>query len=140
MKRTPLRRKTPLRSQSALRTKTHLRRRKAIRKVNPARRRRERLRAYGPEERRKWMTSLPCVVPGCRRRSEQAHVTPPEGLPSGMGRKRDARWTVPCCAWHHRLGPKSMHDGEESFQELHGINLPEEATRRDTQWEERMAA
>lgn len=96
MKRTQLRRKTPMK------------------KVNPERRARERERAYGPPERREWIQRQPCSVPGCTNRpSVNAHVDR-EGDPSGMGRKGDYTQIIPLCQPHHaeyhRIGQRSFND------------------------------
>jgi len=54
-----------------------------------------------------------------------AHVTPQGELPSGMGRKADARWVVPLSAWEHM----ELHmRGEQSFENKYGIDLDLEAT------------
>lgn len=137
MKKTPLSRRSPLRSREGLARQSALERRARIRPANHARRARERLRAYGPASRIQWLLSHPCIVRGCRRAPEVTHVTPSTGLPSGMGRKGDARWTVPCCPYHHRLAPFSIHRaGETTFQRIHRLDLPATAAALEASWQE----
>jgi len=116
MKRTPLTRKTPLKA------------------ANPERRARETLRAYGPPERRAWVCSLPCSVPGCwATRSVQAHVNP-EGRPSGMARKHDASQIIPLCGIHHQ----EYHQiGQDSFNRRHNMDVDMCAMVIDCRWKER---
>ena len=41
---------------------------------------------------------------------------------SGVGSKPHDKFTVPLCAYHHRLGPKAQHSmGESQFWELHAV-------------------
>ena len=106
MKRSALKRKTPLR------------------KVNPARRARESKRGYGPPKRRQWIASLPCSVPGCNRTEiHNAHVKPegrPADGPSGGTCKEDFTQIIPLCWWHHT----EYHSiGQRSFNDLHGIDV-----------------
>ena len=93
--------------------------------TNRKRRQKERERAYGPPERREFVTRhLPCV--GCGRR-------PAEDRPNhqhhtrtgGTGRKADADTIVPLCPECHR----KEHDG-------HGLDVDweSEARRTDAAW------
>lgn len=103
--------------------------------VNRERRERERERAYGPEARRRWVKSIPCII--CRKLPvDQAHVP----SKSGMGRKGDASNIVPLCS-----GPTGHHAqqhemGVESFERLHGISLAEEARAIEEAWQQKRAS
>jgi hypothetical protein len=97
-----------------------LKRKVPLLRVNRERRAREWERSYGSEERVSWVRSLPCSVPGCNRRmSENAHVSP-EGDPSGMGRKGDARQIIPLCAPHHMEFHRA---GQRTFNDTHRIDV-----------------
>lgn len=76
-------------------------------------------RCYGSPERCEWVQSLPCIVPDCRKPSENMHI---EG--DGAGRKADANKIVPCCAGHHRTRRDSLHNlGREAFEGEHLVDL-----------------
>jgi hypothetical protein len=115
MKRTALKRKTPLRP------------------INPERSKRETERAYGPVARRIWVRSLPCTVPGCRSNDiVQAHVSP-EGRPSGMARKGDACQIIPLCFGHHA----ELHQiGQDTFNRMYNIDVDLAAMVIDCRWKE----
>ena len=114
MKRTPVKRKTPLRPR------------------NPERREREFRRTYHSLERVRFVKNLPCCVPGCEAApSENAHV----GI-EGIGRKSHYTRIVPLCAVHHRTGPDALHRiGRERFEALHGLSLHDEAEWTQSRWE-----
>lgn len=61
---------------------------------------REKLRAYGPAERRAWIASLPCVICSATP-SQNAHVR--TSANAGTGYKPDAKWIIPLCARCHQL-------------------------------------
>ena len=69
--------------------------------------------------------SLPCLHCGMEP-SEAAHLrlsSAAYGKTSGLGKKPDARWVLPLCAEHHRLGRNAQHNqGERQFWEALGIN------------------
>ncbi|HSH45807.1 MAG TPA: hypothetical protein VK966_08125, partial [Longimicrobiales bacterium] len=103
MKHSPIRRKqscdhascrgsTICRHGNRLRRKQPPRTRTALPKRNPERRDREWARAYGSEVRVEFVKALPCCVPGCRNRAENAHTES-----GGMGRKADADTIAPLC-------------------------------------------
>lgn len=76
-------------------------------------------RCYGSEERVEWVRSLPCIVPGCRQLSENAHI-----IGDGAGRKADADKIVPLCVMHHRSGQYALHHlGREEFEGTHMVDL-----------------
>ena len=118
MKRTPLKRKTPMK------------------KIDPKRRARERERAYGPPERRRWIAGLPCSVPGCERTEiHNAHVKPegrPTDGPSGMARKEDYQQIIPLCWWHHL----QIHEiGQRAFNDWHSIDVDFVAVYIESRWQ-----
>lgn len=88
--------------------------------VNRPRRKAERLRAYGPPERREAVRAMQCAVPGCSDRSENAHL-----VTGGTGRKADADTVANLCAGHHRLGSDSLHrlGSVARFDDVHGTDL-----------------
>ena len=113
-----------------------------INPVNPQRRRKESLRAYGTKERRAWVAQQDCVVcgrvPDSEHPNQNAHIKPdPENLthylPSGMSRKEDCRYVVPLC-WecHRTLGehPKGQAGFEAEFQ----VDLNLEAAVTHINW------
>ena len=113
LKRTgPPERKTPLKPQ------------------NRARRAKERERAYGPEERREWLTRQPCVFCGRigtdERPNHQHHI-----VTGGVGRKADADKLVSLCAVCHRLEHAGNLPGE--------MNWEHEARRTEAAWREHLA-
>jgi hypothetical protein len=121
MKRTPLKRKTPLRSTGKLK-------RTPLAPVNRKRKAKEWERAYGSEERVRWIQYLPSVVSG-QTPCENAHVKT-----GGTGRKADACWIVPLTTAEHR----ELHDcGPETFQARHEIDLIEQARLTEQAWRER---
>jgi elongation factor P hydroxylase len=73
--------------------------RSPMKRTNPARKKREHARAYGPAERIVWLKSLPCFACGYHGPTlrEVAHV-----VTGGTGRKADADKTVPLCPACHR--------------------------------------
>lgn len=86
-------------------------------------------RAYGSEERVKWVQSLPSVVSG-NGPCVNAHVPDPNG-PSGMGRKSDARWIVPLTLAEER----ELHRvGIETFQRRHRVDLQAKAREIEARW------
>ena len=101
-----------------------------MRQVNRKRRPEEWARAYGSVERVQWMQRQPSVASGdgpC----VNAHVSPPDGLPSGIGRKADYVWVVPLTEAEHT----ELHAvGEETFQRRKGIDLAECAAEVHLRW------
>ena len=106
-------------------------RKKGVRKVNKARRSKEWARAYGSLERCFYVAQLACVVPWCYTRGwmENAHIET-----GGMGMKADATKVVPACAYHHRTGDLSMHNGIKTFQSDTGVDLEEAARLTEESW------
>ena len=106
--------------------KTRLSRKTPIAPVNRERRKAERERAYGPKERREWLTRQPCVscgLIGTDERPNHQHHT--KG--GGVGRKADADTIVPLCPTCHRL----HHDGHQLDVEWGG-----EARRIEAAWQD----
>src|SRR5258708_2882799 len=65
-------------------------------------------------EHEEFIRHLPCVACGSLAPSECAHVR--TGSDGGAGLKPSSRFTVPLCAWCHRLGKGAQHSiGEMSF-------------------------
>lgn len=89
------------------------------------------LRAYHSEERVEWVQGLPCVVPGCRKPSENMHI---EG--DGGSRKAGYEKVVPCCAGHHR----TLHEiGREEFEGHFYVDLAALALDCERTWRRRYA-
>ena len=82
-------------------------------------------RVAAPDPRRcpahlEWIRSLACAVPGCRGKSEAAHVRQNSG--AGTGLKPADKWAVPLC------GPNGHHQeqhrlGHVAFDAKYGVNL-----------------
>ncbi len=102
--------------------------RKPVRRRNVVRRRAEWLRAYGSEDRVRFINSLRCIADnGYCGDIENAHV----GRNSGAGRKGDADKIVPLCQYHHWC----LHNfGREAFEWVHG-NLEKSAKETEKIWQ-----
>lgn len=86
----------------------------------------ERDRIYGTEERRAWVTTLPCIACGSTP-SQNAH-----SVSGGMGRKADHRTIVPLCASCHH----EVHScGIKTFQREFNVDLPAAAVRVADAWD-----
>lgn len=84
------------------------------------------IRAYHSEERVAFVQSLPCVVAGCKRPSENAHITG-----DGMGRKAVYSQIAPICSTHHR----QLHEmGRERFEGYHLVDLGALALDTERTW------
>jgi hypothetical protein len=70
---------------------------------------------------RRWIGSLPCSVPGCRRRNvECAHF----GIHSQDEKASDLS-TFPLCRWHHTQAMDSLHKlGPRQFMHVHNLDIP----------------
>lgn len=71
----------------------------------------------------KFIRKLPCCICGTHKNVEAAHIRMGSQQfgkrETGMQEKPDDSWTIPLCAWHHRL----QHEfGEETFWKMHKIN------------------
>lgn len=106
-----------------------LKRNSGVRKQNPARRKREWVRAYHSKERVAFVRGLRCAVRECRNfPSENAHCAT-----GGVARKADAKTILPLCFWHHI----DLHQmGQATFQTTFGIDLKEEAAKCESDWQE----
>jgi len=70
---------------------------------------------------RRWIGSLPCSVPGCRRRNvECAHF----GIHSQDEKASDYD-TFPLCRAHHTRAVDSIHKlGPRKFMQVHNLDIP----------------
>lgn len=96
MRKSPLTRKTRLSPGG---------RPKARKRINPVNRRRKAkaiLAAYGPAERRAWMTALPCCFCGRVATVDHPSVQAHTGKKPGKGLKSGYETCVPMCDEHHR--------------------------------------
>lgn len=76
-------------------------------------------RSYHSQERVEWVREQPCIVPGCTRQSENAHIEI-----DGAGLKADYTKIAPICGVHHRTGKDSLHNlGREAFEGEHLVDL-----------------
>lgn len=111
VKRTPLKRAKPMAKASR-----PIARKAKVKARNRKRHSREWVRAYGSQDRVKFVKSLPCVVTGCGNApSENMHTGT-----GGAGRKGDADTIVPACAEHHRF---AHQHGIQTF--VRSFPLPE---------------
>lgn len=93
---------------------------------NRERQKKERERAYGSEERVRWMKMLPCLV--CRKcPTEVAHV-------KSRGAGGTAADTVPLCGGPNGHHAQQHRVGIETFQRIHGLDLQEEARKVEEAW------
>jgi len=113
-----------------------------LKPVNPQRRRKESLRAYGPKERRAWIAKQDCVVcgrvPDSEHPNQNAHIKPDpmnltQYLPSGTSRKEDARWVVPLCPKCHRELDEHP-EGQAGFEREYYTDLNLEAVLINLAW------
>lgn len=63
-----------------------------------------------------WIRTLPCVVAGCRRKPEAAHIGP-----HGMSQKAPDTHVLPICNHHHM----ELHGpgGRRGFESKYGLSL-----------------
>ena len=68
----------------------------------------------------------PCLSCGLDPCGEAAHVrfsSAAFGKASGLGKKPDDKWALPCCGWDHRVLKTAQHNrNEEEFWASLGIN------------------
>lgn len=134
MKKTPLRRRKPMpragaRKPVAARSGTP-KPRKALPKTNPVRRAKNLLRAYGPKERREWISRQPCILGGA------GPIDPVHVKTGGTGYKADAKWVVPLTHSYH----EELHQhGQSTFEAKYGIDLHWWAQVIDARWEAHVA-
>jgi hypothetical protein len=105
--------------------KTRLRQKKRPRRRNPQRAAKNLARAYGPEERRAWVKSLPSVVSG-EGPCVNVHVKA-----GGTSYKADAEWIVPLTAAEH----DELHKGQQSFETKYRIDLRAAALNIEARWQ-----
>lgn len=122
-------------------------RRTAVKKINPARKRKEFARCYHSKERVEFVKSLPCSVCGVVGYSENAHIKN-----GGTGRKADYAQIVPLCGPHptamNRAGITAghhwVHDSggysRDEFEIVYDINLERVAARTEEQWQNQQRA
>jgi len=114
LKRTRLKRKSPLKRKGRLNP------------INRTRKERRWRTAFGTPHRVAWMKGKGCDVPGCYRRDvECAHVT-------SRAAGGTYRQTIPLCARHH-AAQHSM--GVKTFEALFGIDMAERARYWDEMYE-----
>lgn len=135
MKRTRLKRRTPLKSKSSLGDWSKPR--TPLRKRNHARLRKLQLRQFGTPERKRWYQSQPCDTcmalgehDGLTRpkQSECSHVVTRGGC-SGGGPDD----VIPQCRKHHL----ELHEGVGRFEARYGVDLAERARVWTKRWAER---
>lgn len=116
MKRTPLKRRTPLTSTGKLA-------RTAMKRSNAKRRRKAYARNFG--ERADAIRAMPCLVPGCPLPSVAAHARA-----RGMGgAKGDRRSLVSLCQPHHVEAGEARTSQRADFERRHGVDLGTAAER-----------
>lgn len=104
--------------------------RKRPRAINPTRSADAFVRCYHSEARVAWVQSLPCVVGGCSRVSENVHIAG-----DGASRKAGYDQIVPMCRQHHRIGVASLHMlGREAFEGWHLVDLAALALDTERIW------
>lgn len=75
-------------------------------------------RKYGSPERREWMARQPCIICG-KRPSVSAHIKT-----GGIGRKADARFTVPMCSDHHdEYDGRKVAGGRATFLAKYSLTM-----------------
>lgn len=105
------------------------RRKTRLRQRNPARAARAFARNFGPKA--EWIRGLPCLVRGCRRRSEACHAQA-----RGMGgAKGDASVLVPLCRRHHGEAGELRTGERQAFTARYGLDLMAEAWRLEQEWQ-----
>jgi hypothetical protein len=107
-----MKRNKPLRRGRSPRRHARLRARKRIRPRNEERHARDWPRQFGSEERVQAIRRLPCIVPGCRRRSQNCHTFS----------RRTATWRdiYPGCWKHHR---EQHQIGVPAFMEKYHVDV-----------------
>lgn len=121
MKRTTLKRRTPLTSAGKLARAAGPKRKKAVRRTNAKRRRAAYQRNFG--SRADVVRSMPCLVRGCSGQAVAAHA-----IARGMGgRKGDRRHLVPLCQTHHVEAGEARTSQRADFERKHGVDLVAEA-------------
>lgn len=87
-------------------------------------------RTYHSQERVEWVQEQPCIVAGCQRPSENAHIEI-----DGAGLKADYTKVAPICSVHHRTGNDSLHAlGREIFEGTHYVDLAAIALDTERCW------
>lgn len=88
-------------------------------------------RAYGSDERVRWVKSLPCVVCEARGVTQQSPTENAHTKSGGMSRKADADTIIPLCTAHH----SELHRGAQTFERTHGMVLTDVAAQIAERWE-----
>ena len=97
--------------------RTALKRRTPLRQRNPERRARLYARNFGEHADR--VRSLPCLVPGCMQRVEACHARA-RGMGGAKGSWRDL---VPLCREHHEEAGEHRTSKRHAFELRHGVSL-----------------
>ncbi len=120
MKRSPLRRRTPLLAKSKLdRGSSRLRRRSPVNPINRERRAKLYAKQFGSHA--DLIRALPCAACGHEPPSHPHHVTT-------RGASGNAEQQIPLCAPDPRMGYEGCHEevhrvGRITFQRIHNINF-----------------
>lgn len=88
------------------------------------------VRNYHSEERVEWVSWQPCIVAGCDKPTENAHIEI-----DGAGLKADYTKIVPLCKGHHQTRRDSLHNlGREAFEGEHLVDLAALALDTERCW------
>ena len=128
MKRSALKRRTPLRTATELAKKklasSTLKPRKRLAPRSRTNKKRPRNLPY-----MLWIKTLPCAVCG-RTGSEAAHTGP-----RGLGQKSPDESCIPLCPEHHRTGGDAIHVlGPRTFESAHGFVVAELVEQLNRAW------
>lgn len=100
-----------------------LHRRTPMKRINAERRAKLFARNFG--KRSSAVRAMPCLVAGCRKESQAAHVRA-RGMGGARGDRRDL---VPLCAHHHREAGERRTTARLAFQAFYLLDLEAEAAR-----------
>lgn len=77
-----------------------------------------------------WIRLRPCIVKGCKEKSEASHVGA-----HGLATKADDTRALPMCQGHHRTRGDSWHAiGREAFENLFALDISEQVICHVTRW------
>jgi hypothetical protein len=132
MKRSPLKRKTPLTAKKRIPAadpekriaEAKLKRSSSLRPRSKTNKKRPRNFPY-----MLWIKTLPCTV--CRRPGSEACHTGPRGL----GQKSPDEQCIPLCPDHHRHRRDALDvAGPRRFEEIHGLDIKALVSRLNDVW------
>jgi len=104
--------------------RTSLIRKTPIKRMNRGRRKKKFARNFGT--RAEAVRDMKCLVPGCRGRSEAAHMNGARGM-GGCG--GDRRGLGPLCRLHHLQSGEKGTSMRADFEAKYGIDLIQESDR-----------